>query len=376
MLAPLFDVSAGAWLLLATGVAVAVQCLGIPRQAGAAWRSVAWAVTGVSVGLFAVVWGTNELSDMQGWQSQDELTAERIYVPPGLDEAPVWLFVGSSFTRAGIDPERVNSRLAEAGLDVRIMVRGAGGASRLEQWGFIKDAIAVLGRPPEAVFLEVAAPYDTLPAYGLRNPMSGRAISQFDVQGGLWLAEALLAPEEAALRGLEAPMSVAGDTIAHVLVNTLNVGLLHRLADLDTVTPRSPFVPRAEPKEDYDPIAQAKALAPRPWEIGTGPLAGPAPNPWIKSWLNDVEANLRELGVERFGFYVLPHAAVSLRRYARSFCDGQSAEGYVCLNGNTRPLLDRLDVGHWIDSTHLRAPGAAVFSDWLADRLIAAEASR
>lgn len=377
MISHLFEPSQAAWLPIAIGAAVVARVLTLPRQGrpGPSWLTVLVAVGGVAAGLAAVVAATAVIRDLGGWPLKDDLTAERLYRPPNLEGAPVLLFVGSSFTRHGLDPALVNRRLADHGMATRVMARGAGGTSRLEQWFVIKEALEALDRTPQAVFLEVARSYDLRPAYGLRTPFSTRAISQFDLQGGLWIADALRYSGDD-LKGMEAPWSVARLAAEHVFINTFNVGLLHRLADPATVRPRPSFEPRPRPEDDYDPADQRRQLAwrPGPDEFESG--ADDIPNGWVRGYFEDVEALLAARGIDTLGFYVPPHAAISLRRYAVPFCQYQEARGHLCLDANQSDLLDRLDSRFWIDRTHLRAPGARLYSRWLADRLIAEGVAR
>ncbi|WP_417788600.1 hypothetical protein [Terasakiella pusilla] len=357
---------AGLWLVWSAVALAFLHMLALPRKGK---KTVLWAGLGGAVGLGLFVVGSDVVFKSLGWVQNSQIVRERFYRPGDIGKAPVYLFVGSSYTRAGINPALANEILKENGLQARIMIRSAGGASRLEQWRFVKETQALLGDQLQGVFFEVSHSIDHLPVYGLKSPMSGRALSQFDVQGTKWVLDALvLADETTQLRGIEEKGEAGRQVLSHLLVSSLNIGLAHHLLDKNDLRNRSSYVPREVAEKDYDPYLQARLLKERAWEQDPSRLPKIRPNPWVRGYFDDVERLLKNSGVELSGFYVPPYGTHTQRRYGFQFCQYQS--DVLCVNANKRDLIDRLGPQMWIDSSHLRREGSETFTRWLIERLI------
>jgi len=354
------------WFFIVVLTLFCIHTLALPKKS----RFPVWQALGgilVGVALFVVV--SQFLLEKARLVPDSSIVAEQFYAPVFEEGSPLILLIGSSYTRHGVDPDVINAIFRENGLRARVLIRAAGGTSRLEQWQNVKEVVRNLGKVPSTVLFEVSYSYDHRPVYGLRSPYSPRALAQFDAQGTLWAVQALLKyTPESELYGMEDKASVFAGVVQHFLARTLNVGLAHNLVDLENVNTRPSFSAREEAEDDYDPVAQSDTLKPWPWEVGEVRLPSRPLNLWIKGYFSDVDKMLEQKGVETFGYYVPPSASPSKRKYSLQFCREVSPK--VCINMNQRSLMDQLEADKWIDRGHLRANGAQLASVWLAQQLI------
>ena len=109
------------------------------------------------------------------------------------DNAPLIVFTGASYSRNGIDPDRLTLALRERGFPHRVVSLSIEAASILERDAHLEQFMTLSGRVPEVVFVEVAKDFDSRAAYMFGNSkFSARAIEQFDLATAAWTGFGIL----------------------------------------------------------------------------------------------------------------------------------------------------------------------------------------
>lgn len=314
---------------------------------------IALLVSATVIRFFAMEAGLERRSDFDRFVAHGVERAETT-------DKPLWIFVGASYSRNAISAEGLSERLSVRGVDVQVINLSLQGASLQERRGHLKDFLERSPRLPERIFLEVAPEFDADPVYVFQiAKFSDRAIDQMD------LPNTLAAMGDIARRrcgGLVDCAKAAAFTGSHGLMNALNIGLLFSGETMEAVDARASFDPQTEPREEIAPEARASLLR------ADNPERSPLP--WGVSNRQTLIEGLEAQGIE-VGIYFPPVTYPDKRRYGRTLCNEVYSD-HTCIIADDPDLLVSLDADVWFDPGHLLVPGADIYMDWLADRLLEA----
>ena len=274
------------------------------------------------------------------------------------DDAPLIVFTGASYSRNGIDPERLTLALRERGYPHRVVSLSIEAASILERDTHLKQFIRRSGRIPDFVFIEVARDFDHRAAYMFGNSkFNMRAIEQFDLSNSTWTGLGILG---GACEGAKDCVLDTAYLGLHTILNVVNIGLIGSGEPLSTVDAVRAYDPQSEPRADTVP---GLALE----RVETAPVIGPQ---WVRSFRFQQRERLLEQGVTAIGYYQPPALDPNLRAYTEGLCAGELSE-FVCLSPDDPDLMAGLNGDYWFDPSHLLDPGAAIYNAWLVDQIIA-----
>src|SRR6266851_2140754 len=137
---------------------------------------------------------------------------------------PVVLLVGSSFTRAGIDPEALGESLGTSGRNVVVLPLAIAGAPHLERLHYLKEYLYSAKRKPQIVLFEVAGGYDSSPLYQLHQmQFTDRMIAMMDGSSAWWAFRWLFSPDAV---GLTTSVVLGGEILAHLGLHVGHIGFL------------------------------------------------------------------------------------------------------------------------------------------------------
>lgn len=274
------------------------------------------------------------------------------------DDAPLIVFTGASYSRNGIDPERLTLALRERGFPHRVVSLSIEAASILERDTHLNQFIELSGRVPDVVFIEVAADFDQRAAYMFGNSkFNMRAIEQFDLAGTAWTSFGILGGACDGATGCVMDTAYLG---LHTTLNFLNVGLIgggETSAEIEAV---SAYDPQVEARAESQP---ALALKQKQVSVFQGPQ-------WVRSFRYQQQGRLLDQGVRAIGYYQPPALDPTARAYMDGLCVGEFVE-HACISPNDPLLMQQLNGDHWFDPSHLLDSGTAIYNLWLVDEIIA-----
>ena len=268
------------------------------------------------------------------------------------------LFVGASYSRNGLDDERLTARLQTNGLNWRAINVSLQGASWQEREYWLFALLNSVERPPVAVFLEPSEEFDADPLYVFRvAKYSDRAIAQFSSAA---MPVTLTGLQETPPQGVRQLAEVAALAPTHFLLNWVNAGALAKGVVLRDAKPASGFLGEVTPREDLsaDFISdnlRANADAPQEGRFGQAARAR-------------IAEKLRRRGIKELWLYKPPVLEAGGRAYVAAIC---ATSAFPCIAPTDPDLLQSLDGPFWFDRAHLLASGASVYADWLAQEIIA-----
>lgn len=275
------------------------------------------------------------------------------------DDAPLIVFTGASYSRNGIDPERLTLALRERGYPHRVLNLSIEAASILERDTHLKQFMAGSGRIPEVVFVEVAKDFDHRAAYMFGNSkFNMRAIEQFDLSSSAWTALGIMGGACDGAKGCVLDTVYLG---AHAVLNLFNIGLIGGGEPVRAVEAVRSYDPQSTARASSDP---GLALE----QMETGPVYGPQ---WVRSFRFQQRERLIEQGVIAVGYYQPPALDPALRAYADGLCAGELKD-FACLSSNDAEIMELLNGNYWLDPSHLLDSGTAIYNAWLVDLIIEA----
>ena len=276
------------------------------------------------------------------------------------DDAPLVVFTGASYSRNGIDPERLTLALRERGYPHRVVNLSIEAASILERDAHLQQFMALSGRVPDVVFVEVARDFDERAAYMFGNSkFNVRAIEQFDLSNAVWTSFGILGGACDGAKGCLMDSAYLG---AHATLNFLNVGLIGG-GEPPTDTEAVPA---------YDPQEEARAKSQPDLALKSNPVSVFQGPQWVRSFRYQQQRRLAAQGVRQIGYYQPPTLDPSARAYLDCLCAGEFVE-HACLSPNDPALMEQLNGDHWFDPSHLLDSGTAIYNRWLVDEIIAAQ---
>lgn len=274
------------------------------------------------------------------------------------DDAPLIVFTGASYSRNGIDPERLTMALRERGYPHQVVSLSIEAASILERDAHLDQFIRQSGRVPDVVFVEVARDFDDRAAYMFGNSkFSMRAIEQFDLEGAAWTSFGILGGACDGAKGCIMDTAYLG---LHATLNFLNVGLIGGGEPSSAIDAVPSYDPQVEARVKSQP---ALALQQKPVSTFQGPQ-------WIRSFRYQQQGRLLAQGVRKIAYYQPPALDPTARAYMDGLCAGEFVQ-HACISPNDPGLMAQLNGDHWFDPSHLLDSGTAIYNAWLVDEIIA-----
>ncbi len=274
------------------------------------------------------------------------------------DDAPLIVFTGASYSRNGIDPERLTLALRERGYPHRVVSLSIEAASILERDAHLTQFMALAARTPDVVFIEVAKDFDHRAAYMFGNSkFNARAIEQFDLTTTAWTSFGILGGACEGAKGCILDSAYLG---LHTALNVLNIGLIGGGEATKIVNAVPAYDPQIEPRAETQP---ALALE----RVEAAAIDGPQ---WVRSFRYQQRQRLQAEGVRTVAYYKPPALDPEARAYVDGLCAGELSDS-VCISPNDAGLMQRLNGKHWFDPSHLLDSGTAIYNTWLVDQIIA-----
>ncbi|MCR9268801.1 MAG: hypothetical protein NXH72_02315 [Hyphomonadaceae bacterium] len=277
------------------------------------------------------------------------------------DGAPLIVFTGASYSRNGIDPERLTLALRERGYPHRVVNLSIEAASILERDAHLKQFMSLSERVPELVFVEVAKDFDQRAAYMFGNSkFNTRAIEQFDLTASAWTGFGILGGACQGAKGCALDTAYLG---LHAALNIFNIGLIGGGETQASVAATPAYDPQSTPRAQS---VSTQALERAPFIAIQGPQ-------WARSFRHQQRQRLQQAGVQTVAYYQPPTLDPEARAYVDGLCAGELVEA-ICLSPNDPALMQRLNGDHWFDPSHLLDSGTAIYNAWLVDQMIASGA--
>lgn len=274
------------------------------------------------------------------------------------DDAPLIVFTGASYSRNGIDPERLTLALRERGYPHRVVSLSIEAASILERDTHLRQFMSLSGRTPDTVFVEVAKDFDHRAAYMFGNSkFNARAIEQFDLTNTAWTSFGILGGACDGVKGCVLDTAYLG---LHTALNVFNIGLIGAGEATQSVAAVPAYDPQPEPRAETQPALALERLE-------GAALEGPQ---WVRSYRYQQRQRLKDQGVRAVAYYKPPALDPEARAYADGLCEGELSNS-VCISPNDPDLMHRLNGAHWFDPSHLLDSGTAIYNAWLVEQIVA-----
>ena len=277
-------------------------------------------------------------------------------------KAPLAVFVGASFSRNGLDDEKLTADLRALGYPHRVINLSLEGASLQERDEHLQAFMRLTRRAPDVVFLEVANEFDQDPTYVFRvAKFSDRAIEQMSPNAVYWALKGL---SDGQCDGKAACLKSLALLKLHAAMNISNIGLLSTGEAASHIPAKASFDPQDMPRPTFkmnlDEIeGHLKA------DGAIMPSDGPS---WAKHFREAQRDRLLIQGVRRIAYYYPPVLPEADRRYVASLCAGELSD-FPCIAPVDKRLLSELEKQVWFDEKHLLREGADVYTDWLAGQI-------
>ncbi|MEM1106063.1 MAG: hypothetical protein AAGH87_06710 [Pseudomonadota bacterium] len=275
-------------------------------------------------------------------------------------EAPLLVLTGASYSRNALDDARFTEALRSRGYAHRVISLSLEAATLPERETHLDVFMRRSGRVPDVVLVEAAFAFDLWPARFFNNSkFSARAIEQFDPRTSARIGLGILG---GGCPGAAGCAKDAALTAAHFLAHSANLGLVSAAENPARVGALAAYDPQTVPRRPVGTRARIEGLSAAPH---LDAQAGPR---WIAGLRAQLDARLRGAGVRRLGIYFPPVIDGHARAYVDALCRGEFA-GRPCFAPTDPALLEALKGDVWLDPAHLLAPGAEVYTDWLAEAL-------
>lgn len=369
------EAAAGVRLLpigLGVGALLVLQLL-VVRGRRSRW-TLAWFCSGLVLGVVAIgLWIAPPRYLPSGSGSRVAVTLAQDLGEALSDPAkPHIVFLdGGSYSARGVDPARMEARLAsKTGRAYRVVALALPGANQTERRVLLEDALSLLSPEQRAalhearvtLLLEIHEQYDRYPLQQLvENPRSDRAYGYLR-PSTIWH----LRHKGFEQRREEDRIPLIRDVISLGAVNAVNAGIATRVDPVGKVQRASAFIGlrRADDSFRFKGLNKVIAEARKP----------PADIDFPVRNIADRRRHIVEsfdARAARVVYFSVPSTTVDHVRYAKAFCRDQAPPGAACIDHANRWLLRRLNHRkYWFDAGHLLEQGAAQYTRWLTDRLI------
>ena len=316
-----------------------------------------------------VIWPNSEVMRRCRW------LVRHLESKPGWESTPVVILTGSSATMYGLDPERIEHRLAEAGRYATVLPLSMSGATLHERRYMLQNFIRLLGREGRQhlksadliVLNEVFDAYDHNPLYRMEKEAFSQRLIQFlnpENAAKAWEAYTLQLSTEPDLP----KWSVASSFVRHALLNIFAVG-----AAAEMEWPRGkkkktgPFFALDGHKGNFDYAQTCSAFE----DAAQHPERGTVRLPFSQGVLSLTHL-LEPLRSYRYrqGFYALPTLEPVRRNYAQDLRQAVGPSTAFIGPASRADLEPMLSEDVWYDGVHPTGKGAELFSDWFASKLV------
>jgi len=326
--------------------------------AGSRFISISAFLTGLIVTALAVK--TLAAANDIGRTTDFDRFVEAAVVQATQDDAPLIVFTGASYSRNGIDPDRLTLALREQGFPHRVVNLSIEAASIPERDAHLTQFIERSGRVPDIVFIEVARDFDERAAYMFGNSkFSARAIEQFDLEAAAWTSFGILGGACDGAKGCLLDTAYLG---LHASLNFFNVGLIGGGEPASAIDAVPAYDPQVEARAKSQPDL---ALKQQPVSTFQGPQ-------WIRSFRYQQQGRLLSQGVRQIAYYQPPALDPAARAYMDGLCAGEFVQ-HACISPNDPTLMANLNGDHWFDPSHLLDSGTAIYNAWLVEEIIASD---
>lgn len=304
--------------------------------------------------------------DATGAQADTRPAMTRKYAAKELPKAAhknVLLIDGGSYALNAVDVSALEKNLASLGYaaeGVKLTFSAANHFERYRVYEDIKRDLSTGPRPGQRwiFLLEAQEGYDLEPLAQLdRNLDTARAFHYVTPQNAWFAWQAQQSP------GVR-PSPVGGwrwGLTRHALINFFNVGVASRLVTDEDIDDWDGELSGGRIRFRFKGLDDVIAEAGRS-----------APNVPVPPWLFDIrEARLKSLWkseVSSWVYFGVPSTRAEQQRYLRSFC---KVSQQPCIEPDVE-LTTSLDKrAYWMNKGHVTRQGAAVYTEWLARRLVA-----
>jgi hypothetical protein len=281
-------------------------------------------------------------------------------------ERPLILFIGSSFSEAGIDQGALAEALASAGRAAAVQRLAVGGAPHLERLHYLKEYLARARRKPQLVLFEIAGGYDSGPLYQVHEMrLTDRMVAAMDGSSAWWALRWVAGADGLSL---SQRLALVSEILGQLALHVSHIGSFWNSAPIGEAAVYGPggSPPPMRFSDDETAELLEQAAAARDLKPDWPP---DVPAPWMSAFLAEEIATLQHHGVDRLAFYSVPSMQGVNVAYARRFCAAMSE--FACIVGEDPELLAGLrHAADWCDFDHLQGTGREVFTRWLGDRLV------
>lgn len=317
-------------------------------------------IGGAAVGFLAVVLVTNLVIWSFDLVRETELDADlaRFAGDPS-DRRLEVLILGSSHTAEAVDDLRLEAALAKAGFPYAVRALTAGGFFAFDQDVVLDEYLRKADRVPIAVMIEIGTEYKI--AIDPNKADKAVGVRFIDIQrAGLALVHLLNA---------DWPLSIKvvsiWRTIRHVFHKVFHTGFAGHAVTWGGVLPEKGFHGIDDPHPRFTPEFAA--------QVGTGDVTAHAritsvPDETL-AWRVGQKRRLPRAGVRYAIFFTPPILNLQRRAFQKAVCDG--APELECIDSTTDNVMNELSYEHWHDDGHVLRTGAWIYTDWLAEQLVA-----
>ncbi len=339
---------------------ILARSLRAPKRSGIFFGSLifltAFVATTITVRTMAINLGVTRPSEY------DAFVVDAVNTVKAHPDEPLAVFVGASFSRNGLDDEKLTADLRAKGYPHRVINLSLQGASLQERDAHLRAFMHLTGRAPDVVFLEVAREFDRDPTYVFQvAKFSDRAIEQMSPDAVYWSMKGLA---QGQCDGKAACLKSLGLLNLHAAMNLSNIGLLSTGEAVSDIKALSSFDPQDTPRKTFTlelPEIEAHLIK----QTGITPSDGPA---WARLFRKNQRDRLLSQGVRRVAYYYPPVLPEGDREYVAGLCAGELSD-FPCIAPVDTKLLAQLNGQVWFDEKHLLRDGAEVYTDWLADQI-------
>ncbi len=364
-------------MVLVPVVVLVVLSLAVPTSGALSVRSAFLAVGAALMVLAGVrmfvpdeaIWPNSEVMRRCRW------LARHLEKRADWASSPVVLLTGSSTTMFGLDTERIERRLAEAGIPATVLSFSISGATLHERRYMLQSFLEMLNDETRRklriahvlILQEVFDAYDQNPLYRMEKEAFSQRLIQFlnpENARKAWQAYALQCQADPGLTRWPMALLLA----RHSLLNVFSVGALADMEWLGRKRKRTaPFFALEGHKQNFNYL-KAVELLQHPTDA-TSRQNSALPFPQAKLSFDQMLEPLQSYPYH-IGFYALPMLEPSRTAYA---------EELSRLSDGSKPFLGppsavelgaMLSAECWFDGVHPTGKGAELFSDWFAGKLI------
>lgn len=364
-------------MVLVPVVALVALSLAVPAGGALSVRS---AFLAVGVALLVLAGGRLLVFDEVIWPNSEVMRrcrwlARHLEMKKDWASSPVVLLTGSSTTMFGLDPERIERRLSEAGVPATVLSFSISGATLPERRYMLQSFLGMLNNEtrrklrtvPLVVLQEVFDSYDENPLYRVEKEAFSQRLIQFlnpENAWKAWQAHVLQCRGDSSLSAWPMALLLA----RHSLLNIFAVG---SLSDMEwpggkrRVT--APFFALEGHKQTFNYRETIGLLQQSADSITKQNSTLPLPQ--AKLSLAQMLEPLQTYP-HHVGFYALPMLESHRVAYAKDLRRLTGAAVPFLGPPSDAELRDMLSAEFWFDGVHPTGKGAELFSDWFAKNLI------